>query len=62
MTQERLTVSAHLAVYDVEVLITEVFENLVDVLFLIQQCQCMQQVTPAVTMQCHCEGLKLTTL
>ena len=25
MTQERLTVSAHLAVYDVEVLITEVF-------------------------------------
>ena len=37
----------HLAVDDIEVLIAEVFEHFIDVLFLVEQGQRMQQVTPA---------------
>ncbi len=43
------TTSAYLAVYDVKVLIAEILEDFIDVLFFIKQCQRMQQITPV----CH---------
>lgn len=40
-------VGAHLAVDDIKVLVAEVLEDFVDVLFFIEQGQRMQQVAPA---------------
>lgn len=50
-TQVKHALGFYLAVYDIEVLVAKVFEDFIDVLFLIKQGECVQQVTSATCNQ-----------
>lgn len=49
-------VDLYLAVDDIEVLVAEVLQDFVDVLFFIKQGECMQQIAPATYNAQHVNG------